>query len=467
MARHDAPFANVDTAADDTCLFAFTSGTTGQPKATMHFHRDVMASCVCFPPHVLRAEADDVFIGSPPLAFTFGLGGLTVFPMHIGASTVLLEKAGPPDLLDGDRRAPRDRLLHRADLVPRDGRRRARARRSACATAARCASASPPARRCPPPRARSGRRRPASRSSTASARPRCSTSSSPPTRRTRAPAPPARRCPATAPASSTTNGHDAAAPAPIGRLAVQGPTGCRYLDDPRQADYVQGGWNYTGDAYLQDADGYFLYQARTDDMIISAGYNIAAAGGRRRAAARTRPWPNAPSSACPTTSAARSSRPSSCCARRTRRRGDGEGAAGLREGDGGAVQVPAGGGVSGGAAADGDGEVAEVPVAGLRGALRQLSAPKPSSHVAPQGSRRADPCRPTGAHDEVVLLHFLADASRRTARYVNKILKGANPGELPIEQAAKFELAINLKTAQDLGLTVPQSVLARAVQVTR
>ena len=81
MARHDAPFANVDTAADDTCLLAFTSGTTGQPKATMHFHRDVMASCVCFPPHVLRAAPDDVFIGSPPLAFTFGLGGLTLFPM--------------------------------------------------------------------------------------------------------------------------------------------------------------------------------------------------------------------------------------------------------------------------------------------------------------------------------------------------------------------------------------------------
>ena len=100
MARHDAPFANVATAADDTCLLAFTSGTTGQPKATMHFHRDVMASCVCFPPHVLRATADDVFIGSPPLAFTFGLGGLTVFPMHVGASTVLLEKAGPNELLD-------------------------------------------------------------------------------------------------------------------------------------------------------------------------------------------------------------------------------------------------------------------------------------------------------------------------------------------------------------------------------
>jgi 2-aminobenzoate-CoA ligase len=100
MSRHDESFANVDTAADDTCLLAFTSGTTGQPKATMHFHRDVMASCVCFPKHVLRADENDVFIGSPPLAFTFGLGGLTLFPMHVGASTVLLERAGPNELLD-------------------------------------------------------------------------------------------------------------------------------------------------------------------------------------------------------------------------------------------------------------------------------------------------------------------------------------------------------------------------------
>src|SRR5699024_9880426 len=100
MARHDAPFANVDTAADDTCLLAFTSGTTGQPKATMHFHRDVIASCLCFPRHVLRAAPDDVFIGSPPLAFTLGLGRLTIFPLHIGASTVLLEKASPAEVLE-------------------------------------------------------------------------------------------------------------------------------------------------------------------------------------------------------------------------------------------------------------------------------------------------------------------------------------------------------------------------------
>lgn len=93
-------FSNVDTASDDVCLLGFTSGTTGVPKATMHYHRDVMAICKCWPRHVLRADADDVFIGSPPLGFTFGLGGLVLFPMDIGASSVLLEKAGPQQLLE-------------------------------------------------------------------------------------------------------------------------------------------------------------------------------------------------------------------------------------------------------------------------------------------------------------------------------------------------------------------------------
>ena len=101
MARQSGAFENVATAADDTCLIAFTSGTTGIPKATLHFHRDVMAICQCWPGHVLRPSPDDVFIGSPPLAFTFGLGGLLLFPMSVGASTVLLEKAGPTQLLEG------------------------------------------------------------------------------------------------------------------------------------------------------------------------------------------------------------------------------------------------------------------------------------------------------------------------------------------------------------------------------
>ncbi len=130
-ARDGAPQSTLsttcETAADDICLFAFTSGTTGQPKATMHFHRDVMAACACWPRHVLRAASDDVFIGSPPLAFTFGLGGLVLFPMSVGASLVLLEKAAPPALLEAIPALRRHRAGHRAHLVPRDGRAGARA----------------------------------------------------------------------------------------------------------------------------------------------------------------------------------------------------------------------------------------------------------------------------------------------------------------------------------------------------
>ena len=274
MARHAAPFTTVDTAADDTCLLAFTSGTTGQPKATMHFHRDVMASCVCFPPHVLGANASDVFIGSPPLAFTFGLGGLTLFPMHVGASTVLLEKAGPPDLLDAI-------VAHSATVcftAPTSYRAMAaRAREKKIGT-----RDGGPLRKC----VAAGEALPAATralwkeatgieiidgigatemfhifisADEAHARPGA----------TGTPIPGYRAKVVDA------HGHDVPA-GTIGRLAVQGPTGCRYLSDARQAEYVKGGWNLTGDAYLMDADGYFHYQSRTDDMIISAGYNIAA-----------------------------------------------------------------------------------------------------------------------------------------------------------------------------------------------
>jgi 2-aminobenzoate-CoA ligase len=103
MARESGSFRNVETGRDDTCILAFTSGTTGQPKATMHFHRDVMASCVCWPPYVLRPTPDDIFIGTPPLAFTFGLGGLLLFPLAVGASTVLLEQPHAGSLLEAIR----------------------------------------------------------------------------------------------------------------------------------------------------------------------------------------------------------------------------------------------------------------------------------------------------------------------------------------------------------------------------
>ncbi len=117
-AQAPATFTAVDTARDDVCLFGFTSGTTGEPKCTMHFHRDLLAICDAYARNVLKPTADDRFIGSPPLAFTFGLGGLVLFPFRVGASTVLLEKAspGPPA---GHRHLQADHLLHRAHRLPR------------------------------------------------------------------------------------------------------------------------------------------------------------------------------------------------------------------------------------------------------------------------------------------------------------------------------------------------------------
>ena len=273
-ARSSDRFDNVDTAATDTCLLAFTSGTTGQPKATMHFHRDVMASCACFPPHVLRAGPDDVFIGSPPLAFTFGLGGLTLFPMSVAASTVLLEKAAPAELAAATK-------AHRASVMftaPTSYR--------AMAEAARTLGLSAPhggtLRKC----VSAGEALPAAtrtlwRDATGielidgiGATEMLHIFISADEAHARGGAtglvvPGYRAC------VLDDEGRELP-PGRVGRLAVKGPTGCRYLDDPRQTQYVQGGWNLTGDAYLVDADGYFVYQSRTDDMIVSAGYNIAA-----------------------------------------------------------------------------------------------------------------------------------------------------------------------------------------------
>jgi 2-aminobenzoate-CoA ligase len=274
MARHPGPFTPVDTAADDTCLLAFTSGTTGEPKATMHFHRDVMAICACWPPHVLRPGPADVFIGTPPLAFTFGLGGLLLFPLAVGASTVLLEKAAPPQLVDAIAEHGAT-ILFTAPTTYRAIASLAQARRLSAplgGTLRKCVSA--------------GEALPAA------------------TRRQWKDATgiemidgigatemlhifiSADEAHARAGATGVpVPGYEACVLGPdnrplprgqVGRLAVRGPTGCRYLDDPRQAQYVHDGWNLTGDAYLQDEDGYFRYQARTDDMIISAGYNIAA-----------------------------------------------------------------------------------------------------------------------------------------------------------------------------------------------
>ena len=273
-AARPAQFTAVDTAAQDVALLAFTSGTTGAPKATMHNHRDVMAACACFPPQVLRATADDLFIGSPPLAFTFGLGGLVLFPLSVGAATVLLDKTSPADLLAGVQRFGATVLV----TAPTSYRALADAAAAARVSVAqggtlrKCVSAGEalPAATRAQWRAATGIELIDGIGATEMLHIFISADEL------------QAREGAT---GKVVPGYQACVmdehlqpppPGQVGRLAVKGPTGCRYLDDPqRQAAYVQGGWNLTGDAYRMDENGYFWFQARTDDLIVSAGYNIA------------------------------------------------------------------------------------------------------------------------------------------------------------------------------------------------
>lgn len=262
------PYPAVRTAADDIALIAFTSGTTGRPKGCMHFHRDVLAIADTFSRHVLGPHVDDVFAGSPPLGFTFGLGGLVVFPMRAGASALLLEQAGPGQLLPAIARHRVSVLFtaptaYRAMLDQLDGHDTSSLRR--------CVSAG---ENLPAATWRSWHERTGLRIingigatellhifiSAADERIRPGTTGVP--------------VPGWHARVQDAEGN----PVPDGRpglLAVRGPVGCRYLADPRQRVYVRGGWNITGDTYVREADGYFRYVARADDMIVSAGYNIA------------------------------------------------------------------------------------------------------------------------------------------------------------------------------------------------
>ncbi|MBN9051918.1 MAG: AMP-binding protein [Rhizobiales bacterium] len=261
-------FTACDTANDDVCLIGFTSGTTGEPKGTMHFHRDIIATCDSYGRHVLRAQDTDRFIGSPPLAFTFGLGGLVLFPLRAGAATILVERASPDDLLKAISE-------HKATI---------------CFTAPTAYRAMlgklgdydiSSLRKC---------------ISAGEALPRGTFDAwleatgikimdgigatemlhifiGSPEDEIR-PGATGRAVPGYQAMVIDDAGKEMPPGIP-GRLAVRGPTGCRYLADTRQTVYVQSGWNVTGDTYLMDKDRYFFYQARSDDMIISAGYNIA------------------------------------------------------------------------------------------------------------------------------------------------------------------------------------------------
>jgi len=268
MARHGDPFAATDTAADDVCLISFTSGTTGIPKGTMHFQRDLLAICDCFPVHTLQSRSDDIFIGTPPLAFTFGLGGLLLFPLRVGAAAVLIEKPTPETLLAAIA-AERATVCFTAPTFYRHMAQLAASHDVSSLTRTVSAGEALPLATREAWQAATGLAMIDGIGATEmlhifisaagdAIRPGA----------TGKPVPGYQACVLDAEGKPV-------GPGVIGRLAVKGPTGCRYLADPRQRDYVQDGWNLTGDAYEMDGDGYFYYRARMDDMIISAGYNIA------------------------------------------------------------------------------------------------------------------------------------------------------------------------------------------------
>ena len=262
-------FDAVKTGRDDVALLGFTSGTTGIPKATMHFHRDLLIIADGYAKEVLQVTPDDVFVGSPPLAFTFGLGGLAIFPLRFGAAATLLENASPPNMIEiietyratVSFTAP---TAYRAMMAAMD--------QGADLSSLRVAVSA--GETLPAPVFEEW------------------------TRKTGKPILDgigatemlhifiSNRFDDMHPATTgrPVTGYEARivdedmaelAPGTIGRLAVRGPTGCRYLADDRQRDYVRDGWNLTGDSFLQDEDGRFHFAARSDDMIISSGYNIA------------------------------------------------------------------------------------------------------------------------------------------------------------------------------------------------
>ena len=256
------------TASDDVAMMAFTSGTTGKPKAVVHTHRDVLAACEAWPRSCLQATPNDIVMGSPPLAFTFGLGGLLLFPMRAGASVYFPSIAYTPEAMVKLVNQVGATIVYTAPTFYRQ--MAPFAKEVGMPTLRLCVSAGealPDATRqlwkdatgiemldgigatemfhifisCKPEDVRRGAIGKVVPGYTA---------------------------------KIVNDAGEEVAHGTVGRLAVVGPTSCKYLDDPRQANYVKGGWNYPGDAFTQDADGYFFYQARDDDMIITSGYNV-------------------------------------------------------------------------------------------------------------------------------------------------------------------------------------------------
>ena len=262
-------FQAVPTGRDDVALLGFTSGTTGEPKATMHFHRDLLIIADGYAREVLQVTPDDVFVGSPPLAFTFGLGGLAIFPLRFGASAALLENASPPNMIEIIQKyratvcftAP---TAYRVMLAAMEEGADLSSLRAAVS-----AGETLPAPVYHDWIDKTGKPMLDGIGATEMLhifisnrfddhRPGCTGK------------------PVSGYEVRIVDDHMNDLPAgKVGRLALRGPTGCRYLNDERQQAYVRDGWNITGDSFWQDEDGYLHFAARNDDMIVSAGYNIA------------------------------------------------------------------------------------------------------------------------------------------------------------------------------------------------
>lgn len=259
----------VKTHGDDIALMAFTSGTTGAPKAALHSHRDVLAACETWPRHVLRATPDDIVVGSPPLAFTFGLGGMLVFPMWAGASVYFPDTGYTPELMVKTINHVGASICYTAPTFYR--RMAAFAEKTPMPTLRTCVSAGeglPDATRQLWKQA-TGIEILDGIGATEMFHIFISSAESEVRRGAIGKVVPGYK------AQVVDEIGNPLPPGTVGKLAVIGPTGCKYLDETRQKNYVRNGWNYPGDSFLMDADGYFFYQARDDDMIITAGYNVA------------------------------------------------------------------------------------------------------------------------------------------------------------------------------------------------
>ncbi len=279
-AQKSGVFSACPTSADDIAMLAFTSGTTGKPKAAVHTHRDILAGCEAWPRHVLRALPDDIVVGSPPLAFTFGLGGLLIFPMWAGCSVYFPDAPYTPETMVQAVNAVAATICYTAPTFYRQMAAFAKAQGvPSLRISVSAGEGLPDATRLlwhaatglhmldgigatemfhifiSSPGAQADAMRGALSHLGISG------------------APIGRAVPGYTAKVVDDDGNELP-PGTVGKLAVIGPTGCKYLDDTRQTNYVKNGWNYPGDAFLQDAEGYFYFQARADDMIISAGYNI-------------------------------------------------------------------------------------------------------------------------------------------------------------------------------------------------